>query len=144
MVSPQVVGVLRMHCKESQSKMCHVYMVFAKPHNLSYNDPIFLPIVNTMHACLDAIRCFSGVNHEMDCRTAWLGVHPRYTRSLYQGTLPREGFVFQGNFFFPPYRLWPMMLLVTAFLPWPPLGAFYWVTLYFEGKRGRNAWRREV
>ena len=35
----------------------------------------------------------------MDCRTAWLGVQPRYIRSLYQRyTVHERGFVFQVNF----------------------------------------------
>ena len=44
----------------------------------------------------------SDVNHEMDCRTAWLGVStPRYSRSLYPKVhCSREGLVFFQLYFF--------------------------------------------
>ena len=48
----------------------------------------------------DTIFFFCDVNHEMDCRTAWLGVHSGTLGHCTKIHCSREGFVFQGNFFF--------------------------------------------
>ena len=47
---------------------------------------------------------FFHVNHEMDCRTTWLGSTPRYTRSLYQRYIVHERALISSQLFFGPNK----------------------------------------
>ena len=52
-----------------------------------------------MHVFFSTSPFLLDANHEMDCRTAWLDVHPGTARSLYQGTLFTRGLLYFNSTF---------------------------------------------